>query len=80
MKIAKVNVTRPADEEGDLHATICIEFMEYEVQEMANQERDRIERGLPIGDARVAIDRFSLFRLALNKAAEAKREADRETL
>lgn len=71
MRIVDVKVTRI--EEDEPVANITIEFMEYEVQEMMNEQRDRIERGLPIGEARVAIDRYNLYRLAMNKAAEAKR-------
>ena len=71
MKIADIKVHRPEDEES--FATVTIEFMEYELQELMNQERERIECGLPIGEARIAIERFTLYRLAMNKAATAKR-------
>jgi len=73
MRITGVKVQRPDDAQDDTSATVTIEFMEYELQELANQERERIERGLPIGEARIAIERFTLYRLAMNKAAEAKR-------
>jgi hypothetical protein len=71
MRIVDVKVIGPVGDEPV--ATVTIEFMEYEVQELANAERVRIERGLSVGDARVALDRFNVLRLALNKAAEARR-------
>jgi Ribonuclease G/E len=74
MKIDRVKITR--NEDGEPIGTVTIAFMEYEVQEMANQERERIERGLPVGEARIAIDRFTTFRLALNMIRQAKQEPE----
>jgi len=73
MKISNVRLAEREDPEDEPSALVTIEFEEYELQELANQERDRIQRGLPVGDARIAIERYSLLRLALNKAAEVKR-------
>ena len=76
MRIVEVKLAIQAeleDAQDEPFATVTIEFEEYELQELANQERDRIQRGLPVGDARIAIERYSLLRLALNKAAEAGR-------
>lgn len=76
MKIVKVELTKADLEDADAGEPcprITLELMEYEVQELMNQERDRIERGLSVADTRVAVGRYDTYRLALNKAAEAKR-------
>jgi len=76
MRIVEVKLAIQAeleDAQDEPFATVTIEFMEYELQELMLQERDRIQRGLPIGEARIAMDRCGMYRLALNKAAEAKR-------